>query len=72
MKILMLLIKSLFNKDVYFDVLCDLRTICVAILVVGGASRFFGIHNQHYVIIAAFIVWLGCNILTNYLRKKIK
>ena len=68
----MFMLKSLFNKEVYFDILCDLRTICVAILVVGGASRFFGIHNQRYVIIAAFIGWVVCNILGNYLRKKIK
>ena len=72
MKILMFMLKSLFNKEVYFDILCDLRTICVAILVVGGASRFFGIHNQRYVIIAALITWLICILSTNYLRKKMK
>lgn len=69
MKVLLSLFKIITNKLTIIDCLTDLRTISVAALVVGGVSRFFGVHNPLYVIILAFITWVACIISINKLRK---
>jgi|GEM_PF-3025531 len=72
MKVLILLLKVIGDKLTFIDFLTDLRTISVAALVVGGVSRFFGVHNHFHVIIVSFITWIICIISIYKLRKSIK
>lgn len=67
MSLLTILVKILFDKKIFFDVDGDLRTISAATMVVGGVARFFGIHNQRYVIMGALVGWFIC-VFSTYFR----
>jgi len=71
MNVLISLLNFLFEKELFFDTIGDLRTISAATIVLGGVSRFFGIYNQHYVTIAAEGTWIVCIILMHFRGKKI-
>ncbi len=72
MKLLKFILSLGGDKLTYIDVLADLRTISVAALVVGGVSRFFGVHDHTNVIIMSFMTWISCIILIHILRKLVK
>lgn len=72
MNTLKLILNLVGDKLTYIDLLTDLRTISVAALVVGGVSRFFGVHDHLHVIIMSFITWVICVISIHKLRKSIK
>lgn len=72
MKLLKFILSLGGDKLTYIDVLADLRTISVAALVVGGVSRFFGVHDHTHVIIMSFMTWISCIILIHILRKLVK
>ncbi len=72
MSTLKLILNLVGDKLTYIDLLTDLRTISVAALVVGGVSRFFGVHDHLHVIIMSFITWVICVISIHKLRKSIK